>query len=125
MFPGRRLGKPISNMPILNHLKQISRGDTISRSRLLQDVPNLGAGGNGFRAGDRRTLPAHITGDKAKKAYKRGKRQIGSREVRVPYLRIGGAISEVDFLLIGGLQGLRQIAMLCQARQTSGPVDRP
>jgi len=58
VFPGRSLAKPISNMTMLKHLKQITGEENPDGARLPHHVPDLGAGGNRLRRGDRRTLPA-------------------------------------------------------------------
>ncbi|MGJ5135685.1 tyrosine-type recombinase/integrase [Bradyrhizobium oligotrophicum] len=72
VFPGRRFSQPISNMTMLNYLKQISRDPTLTVHGFRTTFRTWAQEETDFEEEIIEHCLHHITGDEAEKAYKRG-----------------------------------------------------
>jgi integrase len=72
VFLGRSLAKPISNMTMLKHLKQISGDDTLTVHGFRSTFRTWAQEETDFEEEIVEHCLHHITGDDAEKAYKRG-----------------------------------------------------
>jgi integrase len=72
VFPGRSLAKPISNMTMLKHLKQITGDETLTVHGFRTTFRTWAQEETDFEEEIVEHCLHHITGDDAEKAYKRG-----------------------------------------------------
>jgi integrase len=72
VFPGRSLVKPISNMTMLKHLKQITGDETLTVHGFRTTFRTWAQEETDFEEEIVEHCLHHITGDDAEKAYKRG-----------------------------------------------------
>jgi integrase len=72
VFPGRSLAKPISNMTMLKHLKQITGDETLTVHGFRTTLRTWAQEETDFEEEIVEHCLHHITGDDAEKAYKRG-----------------------------------------------------
>ena len=72
VFPGRSLARPISNMTMLKHLKQISGDETLTVHGFRTTFRTWAQEETDFEEEIVEHCLHHITGDDAEKAYKRG-----------------------------------------------------
>ncbi|MEH2545192.1 integrase [Bradyrhizobium sp. AZCC 2262] len=72
VFPGRSLTKPISNMTMLKHLKQITGDETLTVHGFRTTFRTWAQEETDFEEEIVEHCLHHITGDDAEKAYKRG-----------------------------------------------------
>jgi integrase len=72
VFPGRSLAKPISNMTMLKHLKEITEDETLTVHGFRTTFRTWAQEETDFEEEIVEHCLHHITGDDAEKAYKRG-----------------------------------------------------
>ena len=72
VFPGRSLAKPISNMTMLKHLKEITGDETLTVHGFRTTFRTWAQEETDFEEEIVEHCLHHITGDDAEKAYKRG-----------------------------------------------------
>jgi integrase len=72
VFPGRSLAKPISNMTMLKHLKEITSDETLTVHGFRTTFRTWAQEETDFEEEIVEHCLHHITGDDAEKAYKRG-----------------------------------------------------
>jgi integrase len=72
VFPGRSLAKPISNMTMLKHLKEITADETLTVHGFRTTFRTWAQEETDFEEEIVEHCLHHITGDDAEKAYKRG-----------------------------------------------------
>jgi integrase len=72
VFPGRNLAKPISNMTMLKHLKEITEDETLTVHGFRTTFRTWAQEETDFEEEIVEHCLHHITGDDAEKAYKRG-----------------------------------------------------
>jgi integrase len=72
VFPGRGLDKPISNMTMLKHLKEITGDETLTVHGFRTTFRTWAQEETDFEEEIVEHCLHHITGDDAEKAYKRG-----------------------------------------------------
>jgi integrase len=72
VFPGRSLFKPISNMTMLRHAKQITGDETLTVHSFRTTFRTWAQEETDFEEEIVEHCLHHITGDDAEKAYKRG-----------------------------------------------------
>jgi integrase len=72
VFQGRSLAKPISNMTMLKHLKQITGDETLTVHGFRTTFRTWAQEETDFEEEIVEHCLHHITGDDAEKAYKRG-----------------------------------------------------
>jgi integrase len=72
VFPGRYLDKPISNMTMLKHLKEITGDETLTVHGFRTTFRTWAQEETDFEEEIVEHCLHHITGDDAEKAYKRG-----------------------------------------------------
>ncbi len=104
VFPGRNLAKPISNMTMLKHLKEITEDETLTVHGFRTTFRTWAQKETDFEEEIIEHCLHHITGDDAEKAYKRGdrkKRDADEGCLRVRAVHLGGISPLGPFGLIG------------------------